>query len=96
VRLAAATFLVEGRVQGVGYRAFARQRARELGLTGYALNLPGGQVKVWAEGPAAALSRYARDLESGPPLAAIQRVSVSPVPYSGQFREFTIRFTEAS
>lgn len=45
------TATVHGRVQGVGYRAFARQRARELGLSCTATNQPDGTVEVIATGP---------------------------------------------
>jgi acylphosphatase len=44
------TAWVEGRVQGVGFRWWARARALELGLTGYAENLEDGRVRVIAEG----------------------------------------------
>ena len=42
-------FLVRGRVQGVGYRYFAREAAEELGIKGYARNLHSGDVEVHAE-----------------------------------------------
>ncbi len=42
--------IVRGRVQGVAYRAYARQRAKELGLRGYAKNLDDGDVEVLACG----------------------------------------------
>jgi acylphosphatase len=45
------TAWVEGRVQGVGFRWWARSRALELGLVGQAENLADGRVKVVAEGP---------------------------------------------
>jgi acylphosphatase len=45
------TALISGRVQGVGFRWWVRASALELGLTGYAENLPDGRVKVVAEGP---------------------------------------------
>jgi acylphosphatase len=42
---------LEGRVQGVGFRVFAQREARALGLSGAALNLKDGRVKVVVEGP---------------------------------------------
>jgi acylphosphatase len=44
------TVQVRGRVQGVGFRMWTRARARELGLVGWASNLPDGRVEVVAEG----------------------------------------------
>lgn len=49
--------LVDGRVQGVGFRWWVRGQAQELGLTGSAENLPDGRVRVIAEGPAAAVEQ---------------------------------------
>jgi acylphosphatase len=46
------TAWIEGRVQGVGFRWWVRTRALELGLAGWAENLPDGRVKVVAEGRA--------------------------------------------
>jgi acylphosphatase len=43
--------LVHGRVQGVGFRAWTRALARDLGLRGSARNLPDGRVAIVAEGP---------------------------------------------
>ena len=86
--------LLEGLVQGVGYRAFAKRRARDRGLAGYALNLHDGRVKIRVEGNRQAIDEYLHDLEAGPPLARIERISVTPVPYTGQYGDFTIRFTE--
>jgi acylphosphatase len=48
------TAWVEGRVQGVGFRWWARARALELGLAGWAENLEDGRVRVIAEGASAA------------------------------------------
>jgi acylphosphatase len=89
----AVEILVEGRVQGVGYRAFAQHRAQNRGLTGYAVNLPDGRVKVRAEGDRTLLDRFVHDLEVGPPLARVERVTVTPLPYTGQYRDFSIRFS---
>jgi acylphosphatase len=45
-----ATIFVQGRVQGVGFRWWVRARALELGLAGFARNLPDGRVEVLAQG----------------------------------------------
>jgi acylphosphatase len=71
----AARFIVRGRVQGVFYRASAREQALALGLTGSAKNLSGGEVEVLAVGDAAALDALHRWLQRGPPLAAVASVS---------------------
>jgi acylphosphatase len=59
-------FLVSGRVQGVGYRAFAERMAREIGVTGWARNLDDGRVEVHANGTAAQLDDFEGRLRSGP------------------------------
>lgn len=51
------TVFVRGRVQGVGFRWWARARALELGLVGHARNMADGRVEVVAQGSAAAVSR---------------------------------------
>ncbi len=67
--VAAARFLVSGRVQGVFYRASTREQALALGLSGHALNLPDGRVEVVAVGPDEALDALERWLWQGPALA---------------------------
>lgn len=62
---------VDGRVQGVGFRAATRAEAQALGLAGHAVNLADGRVEVWAEGPATALDALDRWLRRGPPLARV-------------------------
>ncbi|GAB5602078.1 acylphosphatase [Thermus sp. FJN-A] len=68
--------LVKGRVQGVGYRAFAQKKALELGLSGYAENLPDGRVEVVAEGPEEDLLAFLHHLKQGPRLARVEAVEV--------------------
>jgi acylphosphatase len=72
--MAGARFLVSGRVQGVFYRASARQQALRLGLTGHARNLSDGRVEVLAYGEAAALEALERWLWQGPPAAKVTDV----------------------
>lgn len=66
--------MVGGRVQGVGFRAAAGRRARELGLVGYARNLPDGRVELLAQGEGARIDAFAEWLQRGPPLARVDNV----------------------
>lgn len=93
-RQSAAEIMVEGSVQGVGYRDFAQRRAAHLGLSGYVMNLRDGRVRVRAEGSRDAIDELIRDLERGPPLARIEKISVTWIPPTGRFASFGIRFAE--
>ena len=68
--------LVSGRVQGVVYRASTAERARALGVTGYAKNLPGGRVEVLACGEEAAVAALCEWLWQGPPAAQVTTVEI--------------------
>jgi acylphosphatase len=72
--MAAARFFVEGRVQGVFFRASARAQAMELGLRGYARNLHDGRVEVLAVGDVQALEHLAEWLKHGPPHAQVEKL----------------------
>ncbi|WP_200862778.1 acylphosphatase [Amycolatopsis orientalis] len=56
---------VHGQVQGVGFRWWTRSRALELGLTGFARNLPDGRVEVVAEGSRGNCAQLLAALRSG-------------------------------
>ena len=74
---------IHGRVQGVGFRWFAREEARRLGLSGWVTNRPGGDVEVEAGGETFSLQRLRRALEVGPPGAHVERVEDLPVESDG-------------
>ena len=75
-----ARFIVRGRVQGVFYRASAREQALHLGLAGYAKNRSDGRVEVVACGAAEALDALERWLRKGPPAARVEAVSREALP----------------
>ena len=74
MKSSAARFLVSGKVQGVWFRASARDQAVSLGLRGYARNLPDGRVEVLAVGDEAAIDELAAWLRQGPPLARVDEL----------------------
>ena len=73
-------YVVSGHVQGVGFRRFVQRKARDLGLAGYAANLPDGRVEVLAEGDAGAMGHLEKWLQRGPSLARVTNVQVQPAP----------------
>jgi acylphosphatase len=84
-------YLVSGRVQGVGFRHFARGEAMRLGLLGYAANLPDGRVEVVAEGGEPALDAFAQSLGRGPSAARVTGVAAAPVVSTESFTTFSTR-----
>jgi acylphosphatase len=72
---------VGGRVQGVFFRAAAREQAIRLGVTGFARNLPDGRVEVVACGAPAAVAKLRDWLRTGPPRAAVTGVACEPLDY---------------
>ncbi len=81
---------VRGRVQGVGFRWFVRQRAGFLGLVGGVRNLSDGSVEVVAEGPEAALQALLEDLAAGPSGAHVAGVEPAWLPATGEFTAFEV------
>ncbi len=77
--MAAARFLVRGKVQGVFFRASAREQAVKLGLRGYAKNLFDGRVEVLAAGDADRIETLAQWLRHGPPMAQVYAVERSDI-----------------
>jgi len=90
-----AEILVSGRVQGVLYRAFAREEARRLGLTGYCRNLRDGRVEVIAEGPRDDIGVLIERLRVGPPRAKVEDIRIEWKPAQRRFQDFTIRYDES-
>ena len=91
--LARLSATVYGRVQGVYFRYFVRNAARNLSLKGYVRNLTSGDaVEVQAEGEKPQLDRLLEQLKTGPPGAQVKRVEVDWSDYSGQSDGFRIRY----
>ena len=83
-------YLISGRVQGVGYRAFAAEGARRAGVAGWARNLDDGRVEVHAVGAAGQLEEFELWLRRGPRFAEVRHVEVTEAAAS-DVREFSIR-----
>lgn len=83
---------ISGRVQGVGYRYFVLQLARNLNLTGYVRNLRDGRVEVAAEGEEEVLKSLLVELQQGPPGAAVSQMETKWTETTGDFAAFEVKY----
>jgi acylphosphatase len=82
--VAAARFIVRGRVQGVGFRWFVEREAHALGIAGWVRNNADGSVEVMAQGSGQQLSAFRGRLRQGPRAARVDNVEeLSATPKSG-------------
>jgi len=85
--------IVKGRVQGIGYRWFARQAARELGITGFVRNLMNGDVEVVAQGEEEVLNQFIQELSQGPAFAYVTDLKTEELDLpEDQYKSFEVAF----
>ena len=82
---------IHGRVQGVGYRATAVEKAIEIGVSGWVRNLENGVVELQAEGTQDQLDRLLLWCRKGPRLARVHEVDIWRQPATGEFQGFRVR-----
>ena len=83
--------IISGRVQGVGFRFSAYDKAMELALAGFVRNLYSGEVEIVAEGPREKLKMLAAWAHLGPPSAHVIDVVEEWLDFTGEFAEFRIQ-----
>ena len=71
---------ISGRIQGVGFRAWACRQALRLGVTGWVRNEADGTVSCECRGKEEALAAFTEALRKGPPLARVDKIDIRPVP----------------
>jgi acylphosphatase len=82
--------VIEGRVQGVFFRASTKDEARVRGLAGWARNLPDGRVEALFEGDKRIVENLLAWCRKGPPYAYVTRVEVEWQAYVGDLADFKI------
>ena len=85
--------VVEGRVQGIGFRYFVSEEASHLRLVGLCRNLRNGSVEVIAEGEEGALEALLVALKRGPRMSRIENVHFAWLPPTNEFTTFSIAST---
>jgi acylphosphatase len=87
-----AEILVNGMVQGVGYRYFVLRQAEKLGLKGYTQNLFSGEVLTVVEGERYIIEELFHQLKIGPAYADVKNTSIKWAEYKKEFSRFEIRY----
>ncbi|MEI6181657.1 MAG: acylphosphatase [Chloroflexales bacterium] len=82
--------LISGKVQGVDFRAYARDRARQAGVEGWVRNLTDGRVEAIFEGIRPAVQRLVSWCYSGPTHAEVEKVEVTWEEPTGKEGGFSI------
>ena len=86
--------IVDGRVQGVGFRMYVQRAADALGLTGWVRNKFDGRVEVWAEGSMENNLLLLEALRKGPPSSFVQNVETFWEIPRREFSHFSVQSTE--
>jgi len=84
--------LISGRVQGVWFRASTRQKAEELGITGWVRNTTDGKVEAVFEGEEEIVQKMIEWCRHGPPLATVEHVKIKQQKPTDGFEGFTIKY----
>lgn len=84
--------IIQGKVQGVYYRAFAQEMAHQYKITGFARNISSGDVEIAAEGNKNDIESYINELWKGPPMALVRDIIKSEDKYKEEFKGFSIRY----
>jgi len=82
---------VSGRVQGVYYRAYTRDRAKSLGINGWVRNIPGGGVEAVLEGERRQVGELLRAMKSGPSGSMVLGMELSEIEAKG-YNDFEIKY----
>ncbi|MEE9441265.1 MAG: acylphosphatase [candidate division Zixibacteria bacterium] len=83
--------IVSGLVQGVSFRYFTYKQAAALGLTGYAKNLPTGQVEIIAQGEKGMIDELVKAVRVGPGYASVSDVQLEEIQTDEHFDKFGMR-----
>jgi len=86
--------LVEGRVQGVGYRAFVHRNAIGEELSGWVQNMSDGGVELEVQGPRNRIESFLVTLKKGPSLARVDQLNVNWVHAQTESKGFQINYPE--
>lgn len=81
---------ITGKVQGVFFRATAKEKADKLGLSGYARNLPEGNVEILLQGKKEVIEEFISWAKQGPELANVEQITIQWQNITERLNQFEI------
>jgi acylphosphatase len=75
------SILIAGRVQGVGFRYFIKEKAEKLGIKGFVKNMPDGMVYIEAQADETILNEFIKFCRTGPYYAIVKQTLINDIPY---------------
>jgi acylphosphatase len=84
--------IISGRVQGVFFRAETQRAAMDFNLTGWVRNTADGRVEAVFEGENENVDKMLGWCHIGPPHARVENVTTKEEPYTGEFRNFSVKY----
>ncbi len=84
--------VINGRVQGVFYRAETKNTADQFGIKGYVKNLPNGSVEAIFEGDRPSVTQMVEWCNKGPAAARVENVLAEEVETLSNFKTFMIKY----
>lgn len=84
--------IVDGRVQGVGFRFFCTMNARTLDLTGWVRNMDNGMVEMEVQGEESSIEKFIRNIKKGNKFIRVDELSQKKIKLLSEDRTFTERY----
>lgn len=92
MNLKRAKIIVNGLVQGVGFRYYVIRKAQALGLNGYTQNLFTGEVLTVVEGDSSLINELIFLIKIGPSHAQVKNCIVEWEEYKNEFNSFEVKY----
>lgn len=84
--------IVEGRVQGVGFRYHSQRAGYNNNIVGYVRNLTDGNVEIVAEGDSQNINKFIETIKNDHPYAMVSNIRKKEQPLSDSFNNFSIKY----
>ena len=84
--------IISGYVQGVGFRYFTTNLAKNYEVAGWVRNLATGDLEIHVEGDKGPVAGFLKELKIGPKWSRIGKFQIEWLPCEGEFESFSVRF----